>query len=245
MTQPRVRSLATGWSGHSLFYEHERVVSSRLIEVVCAAVLCITLSLGLWPFHAPGNEVSWLQDRNGLHFGRHATVFSSGEFRMTAAQSLPSGSLEIWLQPGRIWNFSTFLTFYIPGIPLQFSLRQAQTGLSLQAAGPDDPNHAHMRDLNVENVFRKTGPTFITVTSGTEGTTVYVDGLVAKQEPQFRVSRKAFSGRLILGDSAEQGDSWAGQLLGVAIYNRALTAAQVLEHYQAWTQMGKLQTPQD
>jgi hypothetical protein len=172
-------------------------------------------------------------------------VFSSGAFPMTAAQSLPSGSLEIWLQPGRIWDFSTFLTFYVPGIPLQFSLRQAQAGLLLQAAIPDDPNHAHMRELYVENVFRKTGPVFITVTSGAQGTTVYIDGVIAKQEPQFRLSMKAFSGRLILGDSAEQGDSWAGQLLGVAICNRALTGVQVLEHYRAWTQMGKPRTPQD
>jgi hypothetical protein len=31
----------------------------RLLALICLAVLCITLTLGLWPFHAPRNEVSW------------------------------------------------------------------------------------------------------------------------------------------------------------------------------------------
>ena len=42
--------------------------------------------------------------------------------------------------------------------------------------------------------------------------------------------------RFVLGDSPGQTDSWSGQLLGLAIYRRELTAAQVLRHYETWTQ---------
>jgi VanZ family protein len=209
--------------------------------VVCAAVLCTTVTLGLWPFHAPRNDVSWLANRNGLHFGRSGTVLSSGEFRPTAAQNQASGSLEIWLQPRRIWDFSTFLTFYIPGNPLQFSLRQSQTTLLLQTAIQDDLHRTGMKDLYVEDAFRQTGPAFITITSGALGTAVYIGGVVAERAPQIRLSTQAFAGRLVLGDSAEQGDSWSGQLLGLSIYNRELTAPQVLEHYESWTRKGRPQ----
>src|SRR5437667_9785072 len=99
--------------------------STRLLPAVSAAVLCIILMLGLWPFHAPLNDVSWLGNRNGLHFGRFSTAFSSSEFRMAATPNRTSGSLEIWLQPDRIWDFSTFLLFHTPGNRLQFSLHQA------------------------------------------------------------------------------------------------------------------------
>src|SRR5207249_3292265 len=70
---------------------------TRLLPVICTAVLCIILILGLWPFHAPPNDVSWLGNRNGLHFGRFSTAFSSSEFRITPIPNPGSGSLEIWL----------------------------------------------------------------------------------------------------------------------------------------------------
>jgi VanZ family protein len=222
----------------------QRRMSTRLCEVVCAAVLCIILALGLWPFHAPRNDVSWLGNRNGLHFGRFSTVLSSSEFRMTDAQNQASGSLEIWMQPGRVWDYSTFLTFYMPGNPLQFSLRQAQTSLLLQAAVQDDQRHTEMKDLRVEHVFRKTVPTFITISSGA-GTAVYIDGVVAKRTSEIRLSTQALAGRLVVGDSAGQGDSWSGQLLGLSIYNRELNASQVLEHYETWTHAGRPQIARD
>jgi VanZ family protein len=65
---------------------------------------------------------------------------------------------------------------------------------------------------------------------------VYIDGVLAKRAPQYRLSPKELTGRLVLGDSPRRGDSWSGQLLGLAIYHRELTAPQVLEHYEAWTQ---------
>ena len=223
----------------------ERGMISWLITVVCAAVLCIVLALGLWPFHAPRNDVSWLGNRNGLHFGRSGTVFSASEFRITPAQHQGSGSLEIWLQPGHIWDFATVLTFYVPGNPPRFLLRQAQTSLLLQAAIQDGQNRTGLESVYVVDAFPKTGPAFITVTSGASATTVYVDGVVAKNAPQIRLSTQAFAGRLVLGDSAGQADSWSGQFLGLSIYNRELTVSRVLEHYETWTHTGRPQIAAD
>jgi glycopeptide antibiotics resistance protein len=65
---------------------------------------------------------------------------------------------------------------------------------------------------------------------------VYTDGVLAKTAPQFRLSTKDFSGRLVLADSPGQPDNWSGQLLGLAIYRRELTATEVRRHYETWTQ---------
>jgi len=43
----------------------------------------------------------------------------------------------------------------------------------------------------------------------------------------------------VLGDSPGQTDSWTGQFLGFAVYNRELTPQQLLKHYQSWTQAGR------
>jgi len=77
------------------------------------------------------------------------------------------------------------------------------------------------------------------------GTNVYLDGVIAKRAPQMVLPARAFSGRLVLGDSAGQADSWSGQLLGVSIYSRELSATQVLQHYEAWKGAGQPQIAVD
>lgn len=205
---------------------------SRLITVACAAVLCIILNLGLWPFHAPRNDVSWLPQRTGLYFGRTGTVFSSGMLRPA-----PSVTIEIWLQPRRIWDSGTFLAFYSPGKSSQFSLRQSQLDLQLGIPVQDD-QHAVIDNLYVDNAFPRRGATFITLTSGTQGTVVYLNGVLARKVQSIRLPADGIVGRLVLADSTGQSDAWSGWLYGLAIYDRDLMAPRVLEHYQAWTQTG-------
>ena len=205
-------------------------------DVICVAVLCVILTLGLWPFHSPKNEVAWMGTRDGLRFGRNATVIGSSAFQTASEESGTAGSVEVWLQPGRIWDTCTFLAFCTPGNPRQFLLRQSEAGLELQAGMGDDPRPAKTAKLFVRNAFRRPRRVFLTIASGIDGTAIYIDGLPAGTAPQFRLSPEAFTGRLVLGDSAGQPDSWSGQLLGVAIYRRELTARQVLRHYQTWTQ---------
>jgi glycopeptide antibiotics resistance protein len=211
-------------------------MKTQLLDVTCLGVLCVLLTLGLWPFHSPKNEVTWLSSHNGLRFGEWSTVISSIPFPMTSAAEEASGSVEIWLQPRRIWDSSTFLAFCTLGNPHQFSLRQSEVDLEVVTGIIEDQHLANKGRLFVGNVFRKPGPVFLTITSGIHGMAVYTNGVLAKTAPQFRLSAGGFTGRLVLGDSPGQTDSWSGQLLGLAIYRRELTAAQVLRHYETWAQ---------
>jgi hypothetical protein len=218
------------------------------LGLICVPVLGIILTLGLWPFHAPANEVAWLAApthspqppttafRPGLTFGRFSTAFTSGAFQMPASGQESGASLEIWLQPRRIWDSSTLLSFCRPEARLQWSVRQSQTDLEIQTKGRNGSRPAR---LYVDNVFRKPRPIFITIAAGAEGTKVYVDGVLAKTAPRFSLSTENFTGQLVVGDSPGQTDSWTGQLFGLAIYHRELTPYQVLRHYEAWTQKGR------
>jgi hypothetical protein len=116
-------------------------------DVICGAVLCVILTLGLWPFHSPKNEVAWLGNRSGLRFGRYGTVISSSAFQTASAESGTAGSVEVWLQPGRIWDSCTFLAFCTPGNPRQFLLRQSEAGLEPQAETGDAPDPAKTASL--------------------------------------------------------------------------------------------------
>jgi VanZ like protein/concanavalin A-like lectin/glucanase superfamily protein len=211
----------------------------RLWDAICVAVLCVILSLGLWPFHTPKNDVTWLGNRNGLRFGRLSTVFGAGALQTAGAGNEASGSVEIWLHPSRIWDRCTFLAFYAPENSQQFSLRQSDAGLDLKTGTRNDPHRAGTASFHVKDVFRGRQRVFLAVTAGTGGAVVYINGVRAATAPQLRLSTKDFTGRLILGDSPGQTDSWSGQLLGLAVYFRELAASQVLHHYETWSRNGR------
>jgi hypothetical protein len=197
----------------------------------------VILTLGLWPFHSPHNGVTWLPNRDGLQFGKYSTVMSSGQFQMPAAEGEGIGSVELWLQPRHVSNSSTILASCAPGSPCRFRLRQSLSDLELQTGDSTK--------LYVDNLFRRPGPVFLTVTSGLRGTSVYTNGVLARTAPRFRLPSNPFVGRLILADSPEQPDNWSGQLFGLAIYSRELSPEQVLANYQAWTQGAQPGPPDD
>jgi VanZ family protein len=209
------------------------MIRARIPGFVCVLVLCGILVLGLWPFHRRKNAVTWLGNENGLRFGRDATILSSGTFQI-GSQDEGSGSLEIWLQPGRTSDANTLLSFSPPENPLQFSLHQYRSSLILQRNIQSERRTA---TIGIEGVFRQITPVFITITSGAKGTAMYVDGALADRFRQFRLG-KDFTGQLVVGTSPVARDSWQGELRGLAIYRYELTAAEVLHHYETWTKQG-------
>ncbi len=222
----------------------ETCARGTILAILCALVLCGILTAGLWPFHAPRNEVEWLKTENGLRFGRYGTLQSSGTFETSKAGGDTGVSIEIWLQPDRGDDSSTVLGFYESRSSRHFSLRQSHADLVVQFDLRNGP-HNKPATVYLGNVFRKETPVFITITAGGQGTAVYLDGALVGSFPQFLPSCDSFTGRMVVGDSPVESDSWSGQLRGLAIYGRDLPAAQVLRHYRTWTGTGRPELSQD
>jgi VanZ family protein len=68
---------------------------------------------------------------------------------------------------------------------------------------------------------------------------------LAEEALRFRIPRDAFTGRIVVGDSPWQPDSFRGQIRGLAIYDTELAAAQVSRHYLTWTKNGRPETAED
>jgi len=180
--------------------------------------------------------VHWLENGNGLRFGHYGTILSSNILERTRSNG-PSCSLEIWLEPARTWNTSTVLAFYRSLNPGQFSLQQSHADLLLQRDIGDDGYHSKPARIYVDDVLRK--EVFITVTSSGRDTAVYIDGRLITRSLRFGLSMNDLAGQLIGANSPLQPNSWPGQLRGLAIYRSELNAAQVVQHYEDWTQKGK------
>lgn len=179
--------------------------------------------------------MAWLGSGNGLHFGDYGAILSSGIFEMAGSEDKSPCSLEMWLQPGLTYDTNTFLAFYTPENPLQFSLHQSNRDLLVESEIRNKQQQTRTARFYVDDVFRQGKPVFITVTSDTQETAVYIDGALVKKSQQFPLSAGNFTGQLVVANSPVENESWSGELRGLAFYNRQLAASQVFQHYETWS----------
>src|SRR5579863_7653803 len=205
-----------------------------MLGVLCGLVLCGILVAGLWPFHAPLNEVSWLTKTNGLRFGRHGTVMSSGPLPASAIGA--ASAVEMWVKPSLSNKFHTLLAFSSPEHPRQFLVRRYQSGVVLRS---EASIHSTVPEIYVANVFRSGEPVMLTISSGTRGTATYANGALLNNSSFFRFSSSDFATQLVFGTSPVDNDAWSGELLGLALYGQELSAAEVHRHFQSWTTKGR------
>jgi hypothetical protein len=216
------------------------ILSPALSGAVSLIVLCIVLSVGLWPFHAPHNQVDWLRDRAGLHFGGRGSVVSADGLQANSSDSHGSSSLELWLQPDKADGTQNILSFYVErNQAATFSVRQYHDDLLLQNEVRGRFRSWRQENLEYSGVFFRGKPVFVTVTAGEQKTSVYVDGVLVGTSKTFPLSNESMKGRLVLANSAVDDDSWSGQVFGLAIYGRELTPAQIARHYCGWMENRK------
>ena len=159
-----------------------------LLRAICALVLLGILVAGLWPFHSPRNEVSWLSNNTGLLFGKYGSIVSAAPFKARSSQADGSCSIEIWLQPRRVKASGTILAFYWPeSRAVPFALRQSLGDLVLLRRNDDPSRHGKRIRLYVDDVFSHQQPVFVTISSVPSGTKIYVDGALVKTSAKLQV----------------------------------------------------------
>jgi hypothetical protein len=216
-----------------------RRLANKCLLVACFLILCGILIAGLSPFtpHLK-NQVRWLNDKNGLYFGEYASILSSTPLRVDGPSDGPC-SVELWVQPGDIDDSNTMLAFQTAETPLRFRIQQNVDSLKVtrQSLGPG--RQASEKVIYIQGVFRQGTPRLITVTSGAQGTAVYLDGNLTRASPDFGLTRHDLNGGIVVGNSPVANDSWSGVLRGIGIYNQELTPDQVRHDYEEWTRSGQ------
>ena len=218
------------------------------------AIFLAMLIVGLWPLDfRPPNKVSWLRDINGINFYGQAIILSPplwGEPRESQFKD-KSITIEIWVHPAAgpsDVGIDRILTLYDGQEPDVLFLGQWKSHLDIQnriqivRSGLQIP--AKRRDyaeIGLRDTLAGYIDQFITITSGAEGTSIYLNGRHEKTYPNHKLL-SGFTGapfRLILGNSATGESYWTGYLSGLAIYNRTLTSDEVVRSYQDWMNKGK------
>lgn len=204
------------------------------LSILCALVLIGILIAGLWPFHAPKNDVSWLSNGDGIRFGRYGLILNPAESSLPVVKEGRSCSVEVWLRPD-VDTGGTILAFYAPeNRSLKFSLQQSLDDLLLRRVTLHRQGHVKTK-WYIAHVLHKNKQVILTITASSRSTTVYVNGALAGSSTRFGLSSQDLTGQFVVANYPLRDNGWQGQLRGLAIYNRELTPVEVLQHYVAWT----------
>ncbi len=196
--------------------------------------------VGLWPFEFhPANRVSWFADPPGLHFEPYGIAYDPTPLPAPndTARSSANFTVELWLEAQHepVNNVFDILTIHNRHLPLDFTLYQWRRDFILQATTQPPQPAGSRSEAGVDDMLSEHTVQFITVRGDAAGTDFYLNGLAAGHFPQFVASPEALDGQLILGNNASGKHSWTGRLLGLALYRRALDAAEIARHSALWT----------
>ncbi len=213
-------------------------ISETRARILCIAAACAVLAATLWPFNPiPENGVRWLAG-GGLNFSESGLVLSDDVLSPPVDDDV-SYSIELLVRPARIRRSHTILGFYRSGRPKQLLVRQYTDGLLVNHDASVDRDRTRTVKFDADHVFHLGRLVQVTISSGSNGTTVYVDGQAREYIPTFRIRREEISSQIVVGTSPVAFHPWDGELHGLAIYAKQLTPKDALEHFEAWSDARK------
>lgn len=202
----------------------------------CVAAVIAVLVATLWPLNPfPRNGVMWLQGTTGLRFEEAGLVTSNVPLGLIESHGTESYTLELLLRPASRKTMYTILGFDVPNGTRELLVRQWRDSLLVTHDASVESDRTKTIKFDVDHVFRPGRDVLVTISSGPGGTSVYLDGRIAQSFPSFRISRGELSGKIVLGTSPMTYQPWAGELRGLSIYSKEMTAEGAFRHYREWT----------
>ena len=214
----------------------------KRIGILCVLAVLALLCATLWPFNPwPANQVTWLPDSDGLHFGREGVVVSKTPFY--PPQEMPAGqscSIELLLRPANFERSDVILSFYLSRNSTHLLILQWRDLLMVTHDSKDAQGQIRHTVIGARHAFQTGKLVMVTMTSGPNGTVLYLNARPAQSSDRLTISLNELAGQLILGTTPVEHRPWMGEIRGLAIYAKQLTPAEVLSHYAAWTAPGSL-----
>jgi VanZ family protein len=218
---------------------------ARAFSAVAVAAVLVATLWPLNPFPRTRNGVTWLRGTSGLMFGRPSLIVSEEVVEPLEINGSQSYTLELLLRPASMKSSRTILAFYSPTRTRQLEVWQWRNGLLVTHDAHVESDKTQAIKFDVDHVFHPGKLVLVAISSGRNGTTVYVDGQPTQSFPRFEISRSDLFGEIVLGTSPVRYDPWNGEMKGFAIYAKELTPRKASEHYRSWTDLNSHPADQD
>ena len=207
-----------------------------ILYATTAAVVLSVLVACLWPFRFhPANNVNWMVERDGIHFGAHGSVVSFSQFLVPDDEAASPCSLELWLAPDLSSASSSILTFSTPANPVQLQLIQSLDDLFVNKERADRHWRREEKHIAIVSLLQKDRSVFIDISGDSGGTSVFIDGSLRRRSTEFRMTCESLAGTLVLANSPKQYAPWQGSIFALAVYRGSLDAATIRRHYRAFS----------
>jgi len=118
-------------------------------------------------------------------------------------------------------------------------VRQYRDGLLVTNDARIENDKTRRTKFDVDHIFHAGQLVFVAVSSGRNGTSVYVDGQLVESFPRFEISSTELFGEIVLGTSSVSYYPWRGEMKGLAIYAKQLTPQEASLHYRNWTELNR------
>lgn len=223
------------------FLKHQKQISLKYFVGVSVAVLLGILIFGLKPngFNFI-NGVNRITDQPGLCFSNYGIAYTDPFLGFIEDHiSKPNCfSIEIALRPAgnKTKGTSFILALHNGNDHSQLIMWQYHSWIIFMNG--DDYDHSRRtKRISVDMVPSSPTTRFITVTSGEEGTEVYLDGQFVTRKKDLTLKIPAGSKtRLLLGNSVYGNQPWHGDIYGLAFYGYPLSAQDAAFHFDRWVQ---------
>lgn len=208
--------------------------------LLTAAMLLLILYSGL---HFKGasisNDVAWIGDQSGIRFDRHGIAYAktvAPPFSRKAPGDIPF-SVELAIRPLKASDDGRFrFLLLLHGGDDAEQLVVGQWRSWLVIMNGDDYDATRRRARIAVKTLQPQQERFVTITSGEDGTAIFIDGQLTKRKGDLHLKIPVAAGRtrLVLGNSIYGRHPWAGEIYGLAYYDRILSAPDIRGHFQQW-----------
>lgn len=217
-----------------------RFVRYQLI-VITGMLICLLLA-GLHPFDfLPTNGAHWRLGQNGVRFEGYGQVYGNAKLPWSVPQAAGGASpaeftMELWVASRKesLFEVTDLVSVYRSRHEEPFAIEQWRSGVVLGGKFQDVNGRRLSEHIGVGRILTGGACPLITVTTGRDGTAIYVDGALEVRDPRLMLSGHSLEGILLLGQTGRARQEWQGDILGLAIYPRRLSSDEVVAHDRAW-----------
>lgn len=216
------------------------VLEPRSQRILLVVILLVLLAAGLHPFKfLPKNQISWLQESTGIILRPHSEIVGASPLASDDHGSSDSPwqgmTLELWVASlNEDDDVKDILSVYVTRAREPFAVEAWGRRLIVGGIFRDGQGHRKFRHVGIENAFAVGARRFVTISSGSDGTNIYLEGKLQQHTPGLTLERDNFDGTLLLGQTASARQVWRGCFKGLAFYRSELTPDEVAANVAAW-----------
>jgi hypothetical protein len=218
-------------------------LQTKPLAIITIVICAIMFAAGLKPkgfrLH---NDVSWLKETNGLHFGKIGIAYTPSPFNAPSPESLTI-EIAIKMPKQRRKHLAAIFDIWDAKGKRHVELCQWDSSLMVIKSRSRYFKDAHSKLCKSMSPLQQY---FITITSSRNGgTDLYINGVNVRSTHSFDLCDSGVSlGRLVLGNSSSAQNPWQSDISAFSIYSRVFNGNEVLDRYLWWTKNHSIPQPE-